>query len=63
MLIYTGRATLVIEGQVYRAGNVVPLSQAEAERMAASSNLHSFVPAPGPKPPFPKQPAAKAEAD
>ena len=59
MLIYTGRATLVIDGKPYQAGNVVPLSQQQADRLAAHSNAHSFEPAPGPKPPFPK----KADAD
>jgi hypothetical protein len=59
-LRYTGRANpLVIDGRAYAPGDVVPLSQEEADRMAARSHLHSFAPAPGPKPPFPKQ-AAKA---
>ena len=57
-LRYTGRATaLVIDGKAYRAGDLVPLSQAEALRMAARSHLHSFEDAPEPKP---ARPAAKA---
>ncbi len=58
-LRYTGRANpLVIDGRAYAPGDVVPLSQAEAQRMAARSHLHTFEAAPDPKPP---RPAAKAD--
>lgn len=54
-LKYTGRANpLVIDGRAYAPGDIVPLSQADALRMAARSHLHTFedVPdqAPAPKP-------------
>lgn len=53
-LKYTGRANpLVIDGQAYRPGDIVPLTKAEALRMAGRTNLHSFedvpVVAPAPK--------------
>lgn len=44
---YTGRATaLVIDGKAYKPGDVVPLSKAAADRMAARSHLHTFEDAP-----------------
>lgn len=58
-LRYTGRATaLVIDGKEYHSGDVVPLSQAEALRMAARSHLHTFEDVPEPKPSKTAAPAA-----
>lgn len=60
-LRYTGRANpLVIDGRAYAPGDIVPLSQADALRMAARSNLHSFEDVPDPKP---SRPSAKPDAD
>lgn len=61
-LRYTGRANpLVIDGRAYAPGDIVPLSQADADRMAARTNLHSFETVPDQKP-APKQ-ARPADAD
>jgi len=56
-LRYTGRAeVLVIDGTTYRPGDVVPISKADALRMAARSHLHTFedVPAATAPKPAPK---------
>lgn len=58
-LKYTGRANpLVIDGRAYAPGDVVPISKADALRMAARSNLHRFEDAPDPKSAKPAAPPA-----
>lgn len=58
-LRYTGRAaTLVIDGQAYHPGDIVPLSPAEALKMAARSRLHTFEDVP--EPPTPQKPSKPA---
>ena len=62
-LKYTGRANpLVIDGRAYKPGDLVPLSQADALRLAARTNLHSFESVPDPKP-APKQASPADAAD
>lgn len=61
-LRYTGRATLVVDGRAYAPGDVVPISKADALRLAARSRLHTFEDAPDQKP-APKQAKTPADAD
>jgi len=59
-LRYTGRANpLVIDGRAYAPGDVVPISKADALRMAARTNLHGFEEVPDAPSPKPAKPTAE----
>ncbi|MGE3267155.1 MAG: hypothetical protein AB7P40_00310 [Chloroflexota bacterium] len=57
-LKYTGRADpFVYDGVAYHPGDIVPIPQAQALRMASRTNLHSFTEVPDPPPAKPTKPA------
>jgi hypothetical protein len=62
-LKYTGRSELHFPGdeKTYRNGDTVPISQADADRMAQRTNLHTFEEVAAPAQAAEPKPAPKAD--